>query len=533
MSNSVEIHSIKATLVRLSYGTDAEVNNQLQRRIHTIVGKYVVDSEGRQLSQFLVQPVLTAIVDYPQRPAPFSVLLCLLVEFRQWKTADPALRAAATALKTLVGLFSQERLPSLSNKVYSTLQACISLLEGRLKPPAVDGVTSACFIAMESKDWAHKVGALEVLATLVQCCATCKTLNNEKGTNNRTLLTDFLDLAAITAQRQAQFDPSKRVREAANSLLSTIECPVGTTTTTTVDSKEKKSVSAESVEPFVINCTTKSANNSDDTVVEQESPIPLALTPLPAFSKELSEDELCGWRREKENAAAASPSIGSVPNTIHHSPDAFSMLGSDIHSINSAIEMDIENFLRGSILPAATAAAAVDFHIVQQQQHLDAEEDDDIYSEGWDDLLNPSFLSYKSNEERGIEATCDSSALINLVLDKALAEHFKNIHGNSSMDFNLTTEDIEEILRTCLDLHSEQAYEHHLQRAEALLVRTSQQLQGKPNADTELKRKVQALEKDVHRAVAEQQARFMESVVPEIADILANPQMLERLLMAK
>jgi hypothetical protein len=241
----------------------------------------------------------------------------------------------------------------------------------------------------------------------------------------------------------------------------------------------------------------------------------LALTPLPAFSKELSEDELC---RRKETVVPplpiASPSVNS------QSPDAFSMLESDIQSINSAIEMDIENFLRGSILPAS------DFEklLLAQQEEQQEEEEEDVYSEGWDDVLHQnSSFSYNNNEG---ESSNNFSSLINQVLVHALDEHFKGATSN----LNLTTQDIEKILRICLDLHSEQAYEVHLQRAEALLVRSSLKLQGKPQADVELQRQVQVLEQDVHRAVAEQQAQFMGSILPEIADILTNPQMLERLL---
>jgi hypothetical protein len=532
MANSVAIHSIKASLVRLCYGQDVEVDHQLESRVHDIVSKYVLKSDGRQITQFLIQPVLTALTDFPERPAPFNTLQCLLVEFQKWKKAEPVLRAAAETLKTLVGLFSTERLPSLSNKVYSALSACISLLDGRLKPPAVDGVASACFIALESKDWTHKVGALEVLATLVRCSSTTY---DSKENNQRTLLTDFLDLAAITAQRQAHYDPSEHVREAAFSLLSTIECPVSIVDTVVTSKKDKeKTVSAESVEPLDVNSTSKDGNNDNGDTERLELPVPLALTPLPAFSKELSEDELCLKHAAAVpgTAAAVSPSINSVSHTAHYSPDAFSMLGSDMKSINSAIEMEVENFLRGSILPVGFEK------ILGQQRQLveeDEEAEEDVYSDGWDDVLNPVSFSYNNNnnreeeeeEERVLGNGTNAGTSTNQLLGKALEEHF-NEHG--SINFNLTTQDIENILRNVLDLHSEQAYEHHLQRAEALLVRSSQQLQGERNADIKLQRQVQLLEKDVHRAVAEQQAQFMECVVPEIADILANPQILERLL---
>lgn len=501
---------------------DAEIDNQLELTVHSIVSEYVTKSEGRQLSKFLLEPVLNAVGEYPERPAPFNVLSCLLAEFKRWHTAEPVLRAATETLKTLGGLFSTEPLPSL--KVYPALQACISVLEGRLKPPAVDGVASLCFIALESNDWAHKVGALEVFATLVHCSRNALGDNTE-NCYQRTLLTDFLDLAAITAQRQAHFDPSERVREAACSLLSTIECPV--TIVGTVNSKEKgrdKSISDESVEPFVDNSRTEGTNNSNGGTERHNAPIPLALTPLPAFSKELSEEELCG--KQAAPAVPASPSIGSVPNTVHHSPDAFSMLGSDIQSINSAIEMDIENFLRGSILPGGAGFGGKE----QQQQECveekeEEEEEEDVYSEGWDDILNPPSFSYNNNEEEGMKLGSGTDT-DEWILMHALQQYFGNVPSN----FNLTTDNIEQVLRICLDLHSEQSYEHHVQRAEALLVRSSQQLQGKRHAGAELQRQVRVLEKDVHRAVAEQQAQFMESAVPEIADILANPQMLERLM---
>jgi len=515
----IRIHSIRASLIRLAYGMDTEIDHQLKIRVQSIVREYVMKSKGRQLSQILLQPVLIAVVEYPERPAPFNVLSCLLVEFKRWQTAESVLRAATETLKTLGSLFATDSLPSL--KVYPALQACISVLEGRLKPPAVDGIALACFSSLKSENWAHKVGALEVFITLVRCCS-CSALGKKKEIDQRTLLTDFLDLAAITAQRQAHFDPCERVREAACSLLSTIECPVDAVGTVNSEEKEKvKSNSAASVEPFIANSTSKGTNNSFDDTERPNAPIPLALTPLPAFSKELSEDELC--RQHSAAAIAASPSIGNVSNTVQHSPGALSMLGSDLQSINSAIEMDIETFLRGSILPANAGFG-------KKQQYVE-EEEEDVYSEGWDNILNPSSFSYNSNqeEESKLGSGTDANSLISQVIVNALEQYF-NEQGNAPSNFNLTIGNIEEILRTCLDLHSEQAYEHHVQRAEALLVRSSQRLQGKPHADAELQRQVQELEMDVHKAVAEQQAHFMESMVPEIADILANPQMLERLL---
>jgi hypothetical protein len=500
---------------------DTEINHQLERRVHAIVSEYVMESEGRQMSHFLLDPVLNAVVEYPERPAPFHVLSCLLVEFKRWKKAEPVLRAATKTLRTLGGLFSAETLPSL--KVYPALQACLLVLEGRLKPPAVDGIASACFYSLQSRNWAHKVGALEVLATLVRC--SCSAHGENEKSDQRTLLTDFLDLAAMIAQRQAQFDPSERVREAACSLLSTIECPVDIVGI--LGTENEKSNSAASIEPYVVNSTTKGTEYISGDIAKPNAPIPLALTPLPAFSKELSEDELCWKEAPSPPARAASASIGSVPNSIHHSPDAFSMLASDIQSIDSAIEMDIQTFLRGSILPADAG-----FGGKTQRQQQCVEQEEDIYSEGWDDILNPSCFSNNNNEEEEeskLGSGTDADTLIRHVLVHALEQYY-NEQGTAPSNFNLTTRNIEEILRTCLDLHSEQAYEHHLQRAEALLVRSSQQLRGKPHADAELQRQVHLLEKDVHRAVAEQQSQFMESVVPEIADILANPQILERLL---
>ena len=80
-----------------------------------------------------------------------------------------------------------------------------------------------------------------------------------------------------------------------------------------------------------------------------------------------------------------------------------------------------------------------------------------------------------------------------------------------------------------LDSHSAAAYDAHCALAEAALERESQALEeGHPDPDAALRRKAKALEAKVHVAVALEQSRFLEEVVPRVADVLASGTLLAR-----
>ena len=512
-TNLIDASFARATLARLCCqpSHDASVDDT----VRSIARNYVL-SGGRELVS-LVQLPLTAAAS---TESPLRVLTSFLLALENWKSTQPVLLVATAALKSLLRLFAEfddER--RLCPAIFPALQACISSLGDRLKAPAVDGIVSACFTCIKYKDWEHRAGALETLTILVSA------VQQKHGSRTHLPLGDILDLISITVQRHQCYDASKQVKIAATKLLSAIDAAATGISVINQpqhegDQHEKEEEAddppSRCSEPILEMMDDENFSFTDESRFTQSSSamnplLRLALTPLPDFTN----DNKCNHRNEEEKQEkrqnnwssqsiigsarsgaaqqldACESTVQSKRNSRHiehdqrHDDDVFSSLGSDLDSFNSAVEIEVQDFLRGSML----------------------------LPKEWENSSNKKNSSSSTNIH--IE-----------VLQKAVEQHFGSSSSNSAVvPQKIEVDDIELILRRCLDLHSEAAYEKHVVRAEEALVRSSRE---QLLTEAELLRQTKTLERDVHRAVANEQAVFLAESLPLLADILAqqNPIMM-------
>ena len=368
-------------------------------------------------------------------------------------------------------------------------------------------------------------------------------------------LDDFIDLCIIKTQRMAQFDAPEEVKQAACRLLAAInnrtalpsqsrqpeerrkilpsenqgtigEVPYSTDlfSKSALSEKEKRNGPAETIDenaapnatpppPFKSRQEALSSPASNKTPSTRSSLVALALSPYPDCS---NQDDV------------AFPSVGSFSMKTN-TPDVFSVLGSDLPSLNQTLELEVENFLRGSITPCTvqvTTAAQRGNKCLQHAQHAEeacsatrhasgTEATQDVFSADEQNAMSLRLLKELKPHAALIQA--------------ALRTHIDlAIINNETCKF--AQEAIDGILQGCLDIYIEQAYESELQRAEATLVWSSFELQGSLNADNELQNRAKKLEEDVHQAVAERQLFFIQNSIPLIAEMLARPHLLLELL---
>ena len=202
----------------------------------------------------------------------------------------------------------------------------------------------------------------------------------------------------------------------------------------------------------------------------------------PAAARE--ESATPGWWCQSEAGAAA-------PTAAQSSPDN----DDDFLEVQASREGQVMAFLRGSIAQQATprvrlghggaAAPAAPGHPAALGGRLPAPLESPMQSE--------------------VPLTRGQSAMLRVAVEAA---------GGA--------DDVEAVLGVCLDQHAEALYGHYIAEAEGVLASVSQRLGGRPEAGAVLEREAAALEAAVHAGVAEQQASFVEEVLPALQGVLAG-----------
>jgi len=172
--------------------------------------------------------------------------------------------------------------------------------------------------------------------------------------------------------------------------------------------------------------------------------------------------------------------------------DSIFSLESGFPELNSTVDFDVAEFLRGSIQPEAHLADSK----LQQQQQVS---------------LKIPGLGISSKHVA--------------ILQEAMDAQF----GSGCDQGPFAEHDIEAILQHALDLHSAQLYDLYVQEAEKALEQASVAMQGHSQLATALQNKAKAMEAMVHMTVAQDQSRFLDEILPLFADILASPTLLKQI----
>lgn len=551
MVNELQLQSLgslKSAIIRLSVGIDTLENIDIFSKLcaSTCTSSNLPDLPD------LAQLALDGVASCPGHAAPFSVISVLMNALKVWDTSESVIQTAALFLQALLRLLDEEQRPLPSHAIFPALQVCISVLGPRLKVPAIDAIISASFPALNNEAHHYRAGALDTLTSLL----TAVPRDDHSLLTKRRIapLEDLIDLVLIRSQRMARYDESEEVKEAAFRLLVAISTRAAVPSEPTLpqratkhlpkipDTKEKEAGSTEihsqpssfQQEKFKpTSQVTESANqneNENESHPNLPSPalskplsclstsksssrsplVALALTPFPDFSKPEGEE--------------ACPSVGSL-SLRSASPDIFSTLGSDLDSVNETLEMQVGNFLRGSITHASVAMGAAQRTTNNRPEVLKHQANE---------AFSPKHGSSMAAKRSSVQDRDEIISLIKLL--EGLGPHATLLraavkgHMANANDYHFTADEFEGILLRCLDMHSEQAYEEEVERAEAALVRTSHDLEGRPDAGNELQRRAKGLEDKVHTIVADKQEQFMETVIPLLAELLMSPKLLQRWL---
>jgi hypothetical protein len=464
------------------------------------------------LFDFLLLPLVDVAKRHKELASPFVAIRLIAEEVKRWNTAKPVVVALALTLDAIISLLSASE--TCSVQAFDAMAAIVQTLRHMLKPTAVIYCVDACLQGLKVTTWEHRVAAMKALASILETVADV----SKPGTKPIPLETSAADLIGLTAAviyRHAAYDASMEVRQTAMAATTALEpslrndanlpsCSAyrsrqnGTTGSANGGSilprvSEVANPLAAKHPSVSLQVDVGALGEFDD--VQMESPLlQLASAPLPRFCSPAKQDH-----------STSSFTVGIDERSVGTHSDLFSLGSDGASSLGGPIDVDVAEFLRGSIMPAdwlgsrnvetdccrvpkdckdtASGTNAISTQVDLQQD-----------SSGDDLPVNLLHAAWKAHF--GAEQACKEWA-------------------------SVTTEEIQGVLAAALDIQSDNLYSKYIEHAEVCLEEEAQRAAVVDEAA--LARRARALEAQVHMHVAEELGQFMDSMLPRLADALANP----------
>jgi len=476
-------------------------------------------AENEWLAIFVFKPILELAQDHPERCGLYETIqillhklanLCdarqsatlwfaflidicgtgnvILAVFVQLKIIPIHRLPASVFLFGVLLFFAEEKCP-ISQAPFLALKQCIQTLGSSLKAADVDAIVNTSLLSVLHEAWQVRAGALSTLASLFSSLL----LAVECPSPVLASATDFMALSAAIAKRHALYDTSSEVRTAANDLYLVLTSPFPPPSNEAikgidadVEAEEKDSPVGNEVVTIHGKASTPVNESQHQAHTPQESTgstsrsllCTLAEEPLPDFDDNRTmNDEIT------QHTDIFCEDMGL---------DSIFSLESGFPELNSTVDFDVAEFLRGSIQPEAHLADSK----LQQQQQVS---------------LKIPGLGISSKHVA--------------ILQEAMDAQF----GSGCDQGPFAEHDIEAILQHALDLHSAQLYDLYVLEAEKALEQASVAMQGHSQLATALQNKAKAMEAMVHMTVAQDQSRFLDEILPLFADILASPTLLKQI----